>query len=111
MKRFLLLIGLVMLFGCGMLQTARTPAAVNAVGSKVIFDSKETVQKHVSAFSAEDLYRSRAEKLRRNRRREAKTPQEVADEIVEEPVSEKTITEIIQIVDEKGNVVASKKVQ
>ena len=121
MKRLIVMFAAIALFGCGILKTGRSPAAettVNVVES-VEERAKEEVRKHVSAFTAEDLYRSRDEKLRVDRRRRKATAKEQASDPVEEvmpedPVSKKNIVEIveiIQIIDDTGNVVASKKVK
>ena len=116
MKRLIIVFSAILLFGCGILKSGRSPAAgiTGNVVESVEEKAKEEVRKHVSAFSAEDLYRSRAEKLRRNRRRAAIAAQkaEAAEESIrEEPVSQKNIVEIIQIIDDTGTVVASKKVK
>ena len=112
MKRLIIVFSAILLFGCGILKTGRSPAAVTSRVEEVVKDkAEEAVRKHVNAFSAEDLYRSRADKLRRNRRRAAMANQKAEEAIREEPVSQKNIVEIIQIIDDSGAVVASKKVK
>lgn len=111
--------GVITLFGCGMLTTGRSPVvnvsnSVDEVTEAKDNESVKEVRNHVSAFTAEDLYRSRAEKITRNRRRAARVQQETAsleDAFPNKPVSKKNIVEIIQIIDDTGIVVASKKVK
>ena len=118
MKRLIVLFGVITLFGCGMLTTGRSPAVNVSNSVEEVIEAKEDeavteVRDHVSEFNAEDLYRSRAEKLRRNSRIAHGVQQEeapVEDIISEVPVFEKSIVEIIQVV-ENGKVIAEKQVK
>lgn len=112
MKRLIVMFSVITLFGCGILKTGRSPAAVS-VSRVMEVNAEEKVKKHVSAFTAQDLYRSRAEKLRKSQKRASRIQQKESssdDAYQGEPISKKSIVEIIQIVDESGIVVASKKV-
>ncbi len=82
-------------------------------GVSVSFETmeEEVEIKSVNAFTKEDLYRSRAEKLKRSRRKKVSQPvAELLEDVPEEPVTKETIIEIVQIVDD-GKVIASKRVK
>ena len=115
MKRLIVMVGIVMLFGCGMMKSGRIPAAERVTGVKEVAEARAmaVVRKHVSAFTAEDLYRSRADQLHRNRRKAQRSSDddENTQEVTEDLVPEKSIIEIIQIVDEAGNVIAAKQIK
>ncbi|OFX70143.1 MAG: hypothetical protein A2071_04665 [Bacteroidetes bacterium GWC1_47_7] len=116
MKRILFLVGISMLLGCGMLKTSRLPAsgmeAASTSRSSTAVSSpvRSILTWHVSAFTAEDLYLSRKNELKKKSPRQADSPGNIIDVTGNEvdPAIENMI-EVIQIVDEEnGNVIAAK---
>lgn len=112
MKRILFLAGILMLFGCGMLKTSRTPTTPGVEAAPASLPAEAPVQtvimRHVSAFTAEDLYRSRQKKIRKKASQEILNPGDKIAEDADDPVMPVKI-EVIQIIDEEtGSVVAVK---
>lgn len=121
MKRLItvVIIGLVM-FSCGIFRKSTSPVSeTNPVMKGIeqvdeMVDEEEIEIRHLNAFDKEDLYQSRENKLKRMRRRPS--PEQIVEKDAisqNDTISkkEKKMVEIIQVVDDTGNVVASKKVE
>lgn len=67
--------------------------------------------RYVSAFSISDLYRSRERILSNRRQYKRETRSDLTGEEVIEEVKPTKVIEIIQVVDEDGNIVANKRVK
>lgn len=112
MKRLVVIFLAVILFSCGLIRNGRIASV--AVPEKCIKVELETMKKEVeintvSAFTQQDLYRLRFEKMNRDKKRMTVKKDTRPIYTVTKDIK-KNVIEVIQIIDDTGKVIATKKI-